>query len=340
MSVLSSAPPSGSGSAPNDLSLDDVYAPIAGDLQRVHVVFREELSSDQAFIADLCTHVASYHGKLLRPALVLLCGKACGEVGPSHHVVAAVAEMVHIATLVHDDVLDEADTRRRVATINRLSGNERAVLLGDFLISHAFHLCSSLGSQHASRRIGATTNEVCEGELMQVANRGQFELSESLYFEIIKRKTASLIGTCCELGGWCSGASAEVQAKLAQFGISMGIAFQIVDDVLDLTGEESVVGKSLGRDLEKGKLTLPLIRLRDRSDADGRARLQQALALNEPARTREVTRMLKAAGALDDALGIARRYVDEAVAALDALPASDIRERLRAMAGFVLARQR
>ncbi|MBI3759440.1 MAG: polyprenyl synthetase family protein, partial [Deltaproteobacteria bacterium] len=154
------------------VELANLYAPIATELDASASIFREELQSDKAFIRDLCKHVDRYHGKRLRPALLLLTARACGQVRYEHRVLAAVVEMVHIATLVHDDVLDEADTRRRAATVNRLHGNEAAVLLGDYLISHAYHLCSSLESQEASRVIAHTAAIVCEGELMQVANRG------------------------------------------------------------------------------------------------------------------------------------------------------------------------
>lgn len=351
-SAISSPGPGHTHRAPA-ARMDEIYAPIAADLQRVRAVFRQELASDQAFIDDLCRHVGQYHGKLLRPALVLLCGRACGGIRPEHHVLGAVVEMVHMATLVHDDVLDEADTRRRVETVNRMSGNERAVLLGDFLISHAFHLCSSLDSRHASRRIGATTNEVCEGELMQVANRGRLDLSEALYLEIIRRKTASLIGACCELGAWCSGADKDTTGALARFGVCLGVAFQIVDDVLDLTGAETVVGKTLGRDLEKGKLTLPLIRFRDARrgdgrcglDGDGRARdriaqIRDVLELDEPRRTREMLDLLRGSDALEYAMRIASDHVRLARESLASLPPSGTRDLLSAMADFVLTRQK
>ena len=148
----------------------------------------------------LVKHVSRFRGKMLRPCLVLLSGKACGKLQPSHTVIATVVEMVHMATLVHDDVLDDAELRRKGATINHLRGNEAAVLLGDYLISHSYHLCSSLDSQYASRLIGKTTNEVCEGELLQIDNRNNFDLSEETYLQIIRRKTAVLCAACCALG--------------------------------------------------------------------------------------------------------------------------------------------
>ena len=168
-------------------SLVDLYHPVAEGLEQVRRVFDDELGSEWPFVRELCEHIGQYRGKMLRPALVLLTGDASGKVSREHIVLATVVELVHMATLVHDDVLDEADLRRCVPTINRLHGNEAAVLLGDLLISHAFHLCSSLDSQYASRQIGSTTNTVCEGELMQLYHRGNLSLSVEEYFAIISR---------------------------------------------------------------------------------------------------------------------------------------------------------
>ncbi len=176
--------------------LMSLYEPMAADLEKVCRIFDDELFSDLPVVNDLCDQVRQYRGKMLRPALLLLSARACGQVRPEHFTLAAVVEMVHMATLVHDDVLDEADLRRRHPTINRLAGNEAAIMLGDYLISHAFHLCSSLDSQEASRLIGATTNTVCEGELQQIAHRGDDRLTVEQYLQIITRKTAVLTGVC------------------------------------------------------------------------------------------------------------------------------------------------
>ena len=326
--------------SPKSPALPDFYQPIAADLARAQQVFDDELRCDQPFINDLARHVGQYHGKMLRPALVLLCGRACGEVSESHHICAAVVEMVHLATLVHDDILDEADTRRRVATVNRLWGNERAVLLGDYLISHAFHLCSRLDSQHASRRIGATTNAVCEGEMMQVANRENFALTEKQYLEIIRRKTAALIGVSCELGGWCANASERIVAALHAFGERIGVAFQIVDDVLDLCGEEEVVGKSLGRDIAKGKPTLPIVHYLGSAAKAARESMLGLLRDSEIAgNAAEISRRLLYHGSVAYAQEVASGMIRGAIESLDALPASPTRSTLAAMAEFVVSRR-
>src|SRR5688500_7395855 len=230
---------------------------IAPQLAAVERRFEQELAGDLPCVNALVKHVSRFRGKMLRPTLVLLAGRACGGLTDAHVTVATVVEMVHMATLVHDDVLDEAELRRKGATLNHLRGNEAAVLLGDYLISHSYHLCSSLDSQFASRLIARTTNQVCEGELLQIQNRNNLALDEETYFEIITRKTASLVATCCLLGARFAGATERRTSQLELFGLSLGIAFQIQDDILDLVGDVSSVGKTLGIDIEKGKLTLP-----------------------------------------------------------------------------------
>ena len=184
----------------------------------------------------------------------------------AHPVLAAVVEMIHTATLVHDDILDESMVRRHAATVNAEWGNETAVLLGDYLFTHAFHLAASLDSTLACRWIGRATNRVCEGEMHQVHQRGNLDLDESSYFSIIEGKTAELTAVSCRLGAHYAGADEATTEALDRYGRNLGIAFQIADDVLDIWGEERLTGKSLGTDLEKQKLTLPVIRLLETAD--------------------------------------------------------------------------
>src|SRR3954464_525247 len=232
---------------------------VAPQIAVVEKRFLAELNSEIGCVNTLVKHVSRFRGKMLRPTLVLLTGRACGELSGAHTVIATVVEMVHMATLVHDDVLDEAELRRKGATINHLRGNEAAVLLGDYLISHSYHLCSSLDSQFASRTIARTTNQVCEGELLQIDNRNNFDLDEETYVKIITHKTATLCATCCHLGAKFAGAEDDVISRLELFGLSIGTAFQIQDDILDIVGDFRTVGKTLGIDVEKGKMTLPMI---------------------------------------------------------------------------------
>ncbi len=317
----------------------DLAGPVAAALEQVIKTFDEEVRCDRPFVERLVDQVRRYRGKLLRPKLLLLSAKAVGDIRGEHIVLAAVVEMVHMATLVHDDVLDEADVRRRGPTVNRLVGNEGAVLLGDYLISHAYHLCTSLGSVEFARRIAGVTNTVCEGELMQIEHRGDAALTEMQYLEIIRRKTAALTGVCCELGAAAAGADRETVNRMAAFGVDLGMAFQIVDDLLDLTGSENELGKTVGRDAELGKWTLPAIRFRDRADESSRRRLIDALSNGDPNKSESVRSILAGSDAMDYAMDTARSYVQSALQHLSDLPITDARQSLIAAAEFILHRR-
>lgn len=323
---------------PGTIPLGELYAPIADDLARARRILADELISDQGAISDLCHHVGHFHGKMLRPALLLLVARACGDVRPAHHTLAAVMELVHVATLVHDDLLDEADIRRRAATVNRLWGTERAVLMGDFLYSHAYHLCAGLDSR-AARLVGQAAITVCEGEMMQVANRGNFALGEGEYLDIITRKTATLIEACCHLGALYADADENTIAAVRTYGRHVGIAFQIVDDLLDLVGDESEVGKSLGRDISEGELTLPLIHCLRAVEADERAALLSIIQSNGRSSCRQIAARLRCTDSISYALDTARQHIAGAQEALAILPTSAARDRLQVMAEFVLARR-
>lgn len=315
---------------------------LAAELAEVEARFAAELTSDLACVNDLVRHIERYRGKMLRPTLVLLCGAAAAPdepIGEAHRTLSAVVEMVHMATLVHDDILDDADTRRQGATLNALRGNEAAVMLGDYLISHAYHLCSALDNQAAARHIAAATNTVCEGELLQLANRYNWSIDEQTYFDIIDRKTGALCGVACRLGALASGAPGELCDGLDLFGRQLGSAFQIVDDVLDLLGNEQIVGKSLGKDLEKGKLTLPLIRQLETAAPADRQKLVSLLRCEDEDRAERVGRMLIDSDAVTEARDRAERFIEQAKQQLSKLPASPARDVLEAMADAVLTRQ-
>jgi octaprenyl-diphosphate synthase len=275
---------------------------------------------------------------MLRPCLVLLTGKACGELTPAHHVIATVVEMVHMATLVHDDVLDEAELRRKGATINHLRGNEAAVLLGDYLISHSYHLCSSLESQFASRAIGRTTNEVCEGELLQIDNRNNLDLSEETYLQIITLKTAVLTGICCSLGARFAGADETRMKNLETYGLSLGQAFQIQDDILDLVGDVQTVGKTLGSDIEKGKMTLPMIHFLRTAPSEHRTLLRSLLSSPDGDKVEKIRNLILPSKSITYARDRARKLVDRARSAISDLPPGDAKRALDTMAEFVVTR--
>ena len=304
-------------------------------LAEVGKAFERQLASDLPPVNTLCRHVERYRGKMLRPTMVFLCGQAFGPVGERHVIVAATCEMIHMATLVHDDVLDEAEVRRKGHTVNHLRGNEVAVMLGDYLISNAFHLCSRAGDPALNLRLGEVTNTLCEGELVQLSHREDLSLDERTYFEIVRRKTAVLIGACCELGAQLSGAPADAVAALRRFGEGIGVAFQIQDDLLDLEGRQDVVGKSLGRDLEKGKLTLPVIIHLAQASGEVRERTIEAIRARDGA---ALLAELTASGSLAEARSRAVELVAAARTELRHVPAGLSRDALDAAAMAIVHR--
>ena len=318
--------------------LADLLAPIAADLRTVDDRLRVELHNDDPFVNELAKHSFRMSGKRLRPALLLLAAQSCGEVNDDHVTLAAVVEMIHTATLVHDDVLDEAEVRRHVATVNARWNNQTSVLLGDYLFTHAFYLASTLETTFGCRTIGRATNIVCEGELRQTASSGNFGLLRDEYVAIVEAKTAELTACACLLGAHYAWADGKVSAQLEQYGRELGIAFQIADDLLDLEGDESAVGKSLGTDLVNRKMTLPLIMLRDRLDRGERERMQSLFEEPAAASAAALMKWLVASGALqdahDEAATIARRAVDR----LTVLPPSAAKTSLAALGAFVVKR--
>lgn len=336
-----------------------VAALLVEALGKVEDRFAKQIESPLEPVQALCRHVERYRGKMLRPTMVILSGLACRpdddadapidpaalRVRDEHLTVAAVIEMIHVATLVHDDVLDEAATRRGGPTVNNLRGNEAAVILGDYLISNAFHLCSQLDSQTTALLVGSVTTRLCAGELLQLFHREDFGLDEKTYYEIVERKTAELIGVACDLGAAYAGASPRSRRRLRDFGVKLGVAFQIQDDLLDLTGREDVVGKSVGKDLEKGKLTLPLIHHLGAADPETRDRtLAMLREASKGAHDPDVEATLRAAlgatGSIDHARAVAVRLVDEAKSLLDGAAYGPAASLLRSMADSVVSRSK
>jgi octaprenyl-diphosphate synthase len=311
---------------------------IGTELREVEQLFVNEVASRHPFVREVLGHIAGYRGKRLRPMLLLLSAQACGGIEQSHLVLAAVVEMIHTATLVHDDVLDEATTRRHVATVNSRWTNETSVLLGDYLFTHAFHLASSFGDATACRMIGRATNLVCEGEMAQVADRGNLALTEEQYLDIIEAKTAELCAISCYLGGHYAGASPAVCDALDGFGRSLGIAFQIADDLLDVVGSEHHTGKSLGTDLQKQKLTLPVIHLLGQASSKQRDELCELLAHPDEQTRGVLLPHLQNSGAIRYARSRADEFTVAARQHLALLPDSPGRQLLEDVADFVTAR--
>lgn len=321
------------------VAADDLYRPIAEDLVEVERVLQRHLTSARPGVARLLHHLGHYRGKRLRPALLLLTARACGTVAPAHHVLAAVVEMIHTATLVHDDVLDNASVRRHAATVNAAWGNQASILLGDYLFTHAFHLCSTLDDPRACRIIGESTNRVCAGELHQISARGNLALGEDEYLAIIDAKTAELTSCCCRLGALFANVPADTVEQLADYGRYLGLSFQIADDLLDLVGDEDRAGKSLGTDLDQQKLTLPLIRLLARAPETLANRIRQVLRQEENHKREALAADLASSGVLDDARATAVDFARRARRRLECLPASECRDLLATLTEHVVHRQ-
>ncbi len=322
----------------NPYGMDHLQAAIAADLAEAEIIFQQELQSTAPHVRELVAHLAHYRGKRLRPILLLLTAKACGNVTREHHVLAAVVEMIHTATLVHDDILDNADLRRHVPTVNKQWGAQSSVLLGDLLFTHAFFLASTTGSTLACKMIGETTNRVCEGELHQIGEQGNLKLTEEEYLAIIGGKTAALTGCCCQLGAIFSGAGEAVVEQLTRFGNDLGLAFQMIDDILDLTGEETQTGKSLGTDLAQKKLTLPIIHLLRYGSAEVVRLTRQIIVEPSPSSIGILRSLLMQAGSLEYTLQQAERYARNARQALQVLPETEYRQILENLTVHVVHR--
>jgi len=295
---------------------------------------RRHVSSDD--LAPIISHVFRSEGKMLRPTLVLLAGMACGKLSEQHVRAAAVMEMIHVATLLHDDVIDVSEQRRGNPTVNSRWGNEIAVLLGDYVLTVVFKMCTEM-SRDCSRIIADTTGLVCQGEMRQTMSQGDWTLSVSDYMAIIRDKSASFFGGCCQVGAvLAQGTPAQMQA-LADYGLQLGLAFQITDDLLDICGDASQTGKTAGRDVDNRKVTLPVIHWLNQLDEDARqAALGDMDSLDGGWDKLET--VLAESGSLDYARGKSDDYTQAAIAYLQGLPEGEARQGLEDMALFLRQR--
>jgi len=326
------------------LPLQDLTSLVRQKLERLNRELLRDLAPRHREMMPLVEHASAYRGKQLRPALVFLAGMAArgaehAEVlGDEHLQVAKVVELLHTATLVHDDVLDGGRIRRRLPTVNAMSGVEVAVLLGDYLYAKAFHMAVQLDDPACARWLAETVRVICQGEITQILHRFDFAWTEERYFQVIADKTASLYAAACRLGAHYAGANDARCRAMEEFGLELGIAFQIVDDCLDLDGDEAVVGKSLGTDLAKGKLTLPLLWLVDRDPTAGE-RLRQLMDGDPGMSLRRLKVTFPLGEAVAYALDQADRRVRKAQGLLGLLPDGPAREALQQLASFVVARR-
>ncbi|MEW5880438.1 MAG: polyprenyl synthetase family protein [Pseudomonadota bacterium] len=316
-----------------------ILAPIADDMRRVDGVIRERLRSDIALIGTIGEYIIGGGGKRLRPAVLLLIARALGYRGTAHTQLAAVIEFIHTATLLHDDVVDESDLRRGRATSNAMFGNAASVLVGDFLYSRSFQMMVDAGSMRVMRILADATNRIAEGEVLQLMSVHDPSVDEARYLMVVERKTATLFEAAARIGAVLAGADPSTEAACARYGASLGTAFQMIDDVLDYSGNADDIGKRLGDDLREGKTTLPLIHaLRSSTPAD-RTLVERAIR-EGGGNFAEIAQIVRASGSLDYARGRAEKESAIAFEALEALPDSEFKQSLLELNRFAMRRDR
>jgi octaprenyl-diphosphate synthase len=303
--------------------------------QKVAVRLAAQTEEFEPQIAVFAQYALTAQGKQLRPMLVSLTGEALGKLNDSHLTVAVIIEMVHLATLVHDDVIDEAQVRRGRLTLTANWGNEVSVLLGDCLFAHALKLAASFPTPEICRAVASSTNTVCAGEILQNCSRGDFNVARSHYFKMVAMKTGELFALSCDLGAFLSQATGARRESLRQYGMALGTAYQLYDDCLDVLGTESIAGKTLGADLAKGKMTLPMLIVRERSTVEDQAQLRQWLDNWEPGFLPEVVEMIERYDAFAESRVVIQQYLDAARQALKTVPSSGGRAGLMGLTEFL-----
>jgi octaprenyl-diphosphate synthase len=322
-------------------SPSEIVALVAPRLAEVERLFGENLASPLAIVDEIGDFVAQGAGKRVRPTLHLLSADLCGYEGPHDVVLATVLEFIHSATLIHDDVIDESATRRGRPSVNRRWGNTITVLFGDYLYAKAMEMALQAGSLRVMDRLAWITLRMTEGEMLQTRYAGRLDLSREEYLDLIERKTAVLFGGCCELAGILAGADPESEGRLRLYGLHIGLAFQIVDDVLDFTGDPAVLGKPTASDLREGKATLPVIDLLESGSAGGLELVTRIAAGdgNDHDGAR-LTASLRDSGAIDRTLALARHHADLALLQLADFPDGPARRALRGVPDLLISRNR
>ncbi|MBP8896857.1 MAG: polyprenyl synthetase family protein [Sulfuritalea sp.] len=307
-------------------------------MRAVDAVVRARLHSEVALVRQVAEYIIAAGGKRMRPALVLLAAGACGYSGTRHHDLAAVVEFIHTATLLHDDVVDESSLRRGRETANAVFGNPASVLVGDFLYSRAFQIMVGAGSMRVMQVLADATNVIAEGEVLQLMNCRNADIGIDAYLQVIRYKTAKLFEAAGRLGAILGEANPEIETALADYGMHLGTAFQLIDDVLDYSGQEAETGKHLGDDLAEGKPTLPLIHAIHHGTPEQAALVRAAIETASSDRFAEVLVAVRSCGALDAARRHGLAEAAKAKAALAPLPESKFRETLIQLADFAVQR--
>jgi octaprenyl-diphosphate synthase len=320
------------------MSVDSLRALVSDDVAAVDVLIRSRLYSDVALINQLSSYIINSGGKRLRPLLLLLSARACQYKGRQHINLAAVIEFIHTATLLHDDVVDASLLRRGNMTANAVWGNEASVLVGDFLYSRAFEMMVEANDMRIMEIMSHTTNTIAEGEVLQLLNCHDATTTEARYMEVISRKTARLFEAAAQIGAVLGSQSALIERALASYGLHLGIAFQLIDDVLDYSASPGDTGKNIGDDLAEGKPTLPLLHaMRTGTPAEAQL-IRKAIENGGHENISAVLSAIESNGSIPYTAQAAQREADQAIAALGPLPASTYKEALNSLAEFSVNR--
>jgi octaprenyl-diphosphate synthase len=327
---------------PVSADLAQIFEPIRGDLEAVEQEFVRHIQSRVALIPEMGRYIQSSGGKRVRPAVLLMASRLCGYKGDRAVLYASVVEFIHTATLVHDDIIDGADLRRGRLAVHSRWGNDITVLLGDYLYIKSMSMALTQDSLEIIRVLCDVTLRMIEGELYQLTKTGDVDITEEEHFEIIRRKTAYLFGGCAQIGGMLGDVSAERANALREYGFNLGVAFQLVDDLLDYTADAVALGKPIGGDLREGKVTLPIIFLLNRGGEEADALIRTVVndRAVSPEQWRQILRLLGEHRATDLAYERAVEYAERAKACLEIFPASRERDALLALPDYVLARDR
>jgi len=318
--------------------MERFYSLIGPDMTAVDVVIRRRLHSEVALVRQVAEYIIQSGGKRLRPALVLMAAGALGYRGTYHHELAAVIEFIHTATLLHDDVVDGSDLRRGRDTANAIFGNSASVLVGDFLYSRAFQMMVTVDDMRIMKVLSNATNVIAEGEVLQLMNCHDADVDEAGYLQVIRFKTAKLFEAAAQLGAIIGGGSQAIEHAMATYGIHLGTAFQLIDDVLDYSGAEVETGKHLGDDLAEGKPTLPLIHVLQNGRVEQATCVRRAIESGGRADLPQVMAAIRETGALDYARRKAQAEAELAIAALSVVPASQYKDSLLELCFFAVAR--
>jgi octaprenyl-diphosphate synthase len=316
-----------------------VQALIGADMQAVDAVIESRLATGVPLVGQVARYIIAAGGKRLRPALLLLVAQALGYTGAHRHTLAAVVEFIHTATLLHDDVVDESTLRRGRATANEMFGNPASVLVGDFLYSRAFQMMVDVGNMRVMQILSNATNVIAEGEVQQLMNMHDADLSEAAYVQVIQSKTAKLFEASAQLGAVLAGSPAAVEAACAEYGQALGTAFQVIDDVLDYTGDAAEMGKNLGDDLREGKATLPIIVAMQRAAPAQAQLLREAIEGGNATDLPGLMAIVQGTGAIEVAQGVANQQAERAMAAARTLPGGPATDALLQLAAQLLQRR-